>query len=126
VRDDIADIIQIAGLLKLAEPLSGRPDQLLDFMESRVDEQSTRSGAWYPDLTRAAIATIRGDRKVALDWLDRAWDKKWRGGWRENLLGDAVFSQLANEPRYQELVTRFETDMQHQREQAYALLGINQ
>jgi hypothetical protein len=58
-------------------------------------------------------------------WLNSAWDKNWRLGWRETLLNDAVFSQLKNKPGYRELVTRFELDMERQRQLAYQLLEIN-
>ena len=37
---------------------------------------------------------------------------------------DAIFSQLKDEPGYQDLVTRFELDMEQQRELAYKLLEI--
>jgi TolB-like protein len=124
-RDQIWDIIQIAGLLKLAEPMSGRPEQLLDIVAGNVDQQNPRWGAWNPDLTRAAVATIRGEREVAMNWLNSAWDKKWRDGWREQLLDDAIFTQLAGEPGYKELVARFEADMERQREEAYVLMGIS-
>ncbi len=51
-------------------------------------------------------------------------DLRWRVGWRDTLLFDVVFSQLAGEPGYQELVARFEADMERQREEAYQLMGI--
>jgi TolB-like protein len=124
IRDQVWDIIQIAGLLKLAEPMSERPERLLEIVERRVDEQSIRTGAWVPDLSRAAIATVRGNPETALGWLNSAWDKNWRIGWREQLLDDAIMSQLADEPGYQDLVARFETEMERQREEAYVLLGI--
>ncbi|MCJ7814533.1 MAG: hypothetical protein MUP31_00640, partial [Xanthomonadales bacterium] len=124
LQGHIWDIIQIAGLLTLAEPMSGRPEQLLDIIAGSVDQQDPRWGAWNPDLTHAAIATIRGEREVAVNWLNSAWDKKWRDGWREQLLDDAIFTQLAGEPGYQELVARFEADMERQREEAYVLMGI--
>jgi tetratricopeptide (TPR) repeat protein len=123
-QGQIWDVIRIAGLLKLAEPMSGRPEQLLDIIAGSVDQQNPRWGAWNPDLTRAAIATIRGERDVAVNWLNSAWDKKWRNGWREQLLDDVILTQLAGEPGYQELVARFESDMERQREEAYVLMGI--
>jgi hypothetical protein len=76
------------------------------------------------DLDRAGIATVRGDFDSALQWLNSAWDKHWRAGWRSTLLDDVVFSQLKNEPGYQDLVARFEADMEQQRELAYELLDI--
>jgi len=122
--DQIRDIIQIAALLKLAEPLSERPEELLRLVEPRLEEHNPAWGAWNPDVSRAAIATIRGQHEEALDWLNKAWDKKWRVRWRPNLLDNVVLSQLSSEPGYQELVTRFETDMERQRDEAYKLMGI--
>jgi len=126
LQDTISDIIQIAGLLKLAEPLSDRPDQLLNIAEENADQFSPGWGVFSIDLNRGAIAVVRGNNEEALKWLNSAWDKKWRISWREILLDDAIFSQLANEPGYQELVARFEADMERQREEAYDLMGITQ
>jgi Tfp pilus assembly protein PilF len=126
--DDLAihtgDAIRIAALLKLSDPTSERPEQLLNGVESVIGKQPPNRGAWSSDLKHAAVATIRGDNKAALQWLNGAWDKKWRLGWRTILLGDVVFSQLKNEPGYQELAARFEADMERQRSVAYELLEI--
>lgn len=118
------DVIQIAALLKLADPTSERPAQLLEAVEGVTADKPPAWGLWSSDLDRAAIATIRGDYETALQFLNSAWDKKWRFMWRETLIDDAIFSQLKNEPGYKELVTRFELDMEQQRELAYELLGI--
>ena len=120
----IGDIIQIAGLLTLAEPMSERPQELLNLVETLADDQHPSWGLWQPSISRAAIATIRGHHEKAIDWLNKAWDKNWRNGWRAQLINDVVLSQLADEPGYHALVTRFETDMERQREEAYALMGI--
>jgi adenylate cyclase len=120
----VPDILQIAALLKLAEPMSDRPAELLAIAETRVDEQPARWGVFSPELSQAAIATIRGQNEVALEYLNRAWEKGWRIAWRRILVNDVVLSQLASEPDYQDLVTRFESDMERQREEAYALMGI--
>ncbi len=116
------DMVEIAALLKLADPTSDRPEQLLAAAESFSDELPPAWGVWAGDINRAGIATVRGDFDYALQWLNSAWDKQWRLGWRSTLLHDAVFSQLKNEPGYKELVARFEADMDRQRELAYELL----
>jgi len=125
LSDEIFDVIQIAGLLKLAEPMSGRPEQLLKIAEKFADQFSPGWGAWAPELAYASIATIRGDRQGAIGWLNSAWEKNWRVRWRSSLLQGAIISQLADEPGYQELVARFETNMERQREEAYQLMGIS-
>ncbi len=124
LQDTAVDIIQIAGLLKLSEPLSDRPGQLLEIAAKNADNFNPGWGVFNEDLIRASIATVLGNKEDALDWLNSAWDKNWRLGWREVLLDDAILSQLSNEPGYQELVARFETDMERQREEAYVLMGI--
>jgi TolB-like protein/thioredoxin-like negative regulator of GroEL len=123
-ESQLADLIQIAALLKLADPISQRPDQLLEVVEELNGKQPPGRGIWSSDLTTAYIATIRGEREEALQSLNNAWDKKWRLGWRRVLLEDAVITRLRNEPGYQELVARFETDMERQRLLAYELLEI--
>jgi TolB-like protein/Tfp pilus assembly protein PilF len=122
--DKTWEVIQIAGLLKLAEPMSDRPEQLLRIAINHADQNSPGWGKWAPELNHAAIATIQGEQETALDWLNQARDRNWRVGWREVLLEDAIYTQLADEPGYQELVTRFETEMERQREVAYELMGI--
>ena len=118
------DIIQIAALLRLSDPGSEQTGHLLDLVEGTADRFNPRDGLWTPDLTHAAIAAIRGDHETSLARLNSAWDKNWRLEWREQLLENAVFTQLVGEPGYQELVASFESDMEHQREEAYELMGI--
>ena len=118
------DVIQIAGLLKLAEPMSGHSAELLEIAKSHVDESPPGWGIWSTELRQAEIATIEGDKESAVNWLNKAWDKQWRADWRATLLHDAIITQLAGEPGYQELITRFETDMERQREEAYVLMDI--
>ena len=77
-----------------------------------------------PEMIHASIATIRGERQTAINWLNSAFQKNWRIGWRQSLLEDPIISRLADEPGYQELVARFETEMERQREEAYELMGI--
>ena len=118
------EIIQIAALLKLADPTSDRPEKLLEAAESVTDQLPPQWLVFGADLDRAAIATIRGDFDSALQWLNNAWNKHWRIDWRSILLNDVVFSQLKNEPGYKDLVARFEADMEQQRQLAYELLDI--
>jgi len=117
-----AGMIEIAALLKLADPTSERPEQLLTAVENLSDDLPAEWGVWAGDINRAGIATVRGDFDTALQWLNSAWDKQWRLGWRSTLLDDAVFSQLKNEPGYKDLVARFEADMDRQRQLAYELM----
>jgi TolB-like protein/Tfp pilus assembly protein PilF len=124
VAEQLRDMIQIAALLKLADPTSERPSQLLEIVENMNGQQHPRWGVWNSDLINAAIATIRGDNETAFNWLNSAWDKKWRLSWRTILLHDVVFSQLKSEPGYRDLVARFEADMERQRDLAYELLEI--
>ena len=118
------DIIQIAGLLKRAEPLSNQWEDLLSFAEQYADTGAPGWGAWLTNVVFASIDTVRGEKESALNRLDSAWDQHWRVGWRDMLLHDAIFSQLSDEPRYQALVIRFETEMERQREEAYILMEI--
>jgi TolB-like protein len=124
VQEQVADIIQIAALLKLAEPMSDRPEDLLRIAELYVDVHHPAWGVWTSDLSRAGIAIIRGQHEEALALFDKAWDKHWRFAWREILVDNTVSSQLAGQPGYQELIARFETDMERQREETYQLMGI--
>ena len=124
VEGQLGDIIQIAALLKLADATSQRPAQLLEVVEELNGKQHPGWGIWASDLTSAYIATIRGESETALQSLNNAWDKQWRLGWRRILLQDAVITQLRNEPGYQELIARFEADMERQRLLAYELLEI--
>jgi len=118
------DVIQIAALLKLADPTSERSAQLLEVVEGLTADLPPEWGPWTGYQHQAAIATIRGEYETALQWLDRAWDNKWRYMWHETLIEDVVFSQLKNEPGYKNLVARFELDMDQQRQLAHELLGI--
>jgi len=118
------DATQVAGLLKLADPTSERPEQLLKAVEAISGQQHPAWGIWASDIDNAAVATIRGDYETALQYLNNAWDKKFRFMWREALIEDAIFGQLKNEPGFKDLVARFETDLEQQRELAYELLEL--
>ena len=96
----------------------------MEVVEELNGKQPPGWGIWASDLISAAIATIRGEPETALQSLNNAWDKQWRLGWRGVLLEDAVFTQLRNEPGYQELIARFEADMERQRLVAYELLEV--
>ncbi len=124
VSTQVNDILQIAALLKLAEPLSERPAELLEIAEQHADQYPPGAGIWTADITRAAIATIRGQTQTALELLNSAWDKKWRITLPEILLNDVIFTQLAGEPGYQYLLARFDAEMERQRKVAYELMGI--
>jgi len=124
VSTKVGDIVQIAALVKLAEPLSERPAELLAIAEQYADQYPPDAGIWAADITWAAIATIRGQTQTALDRLNSAWDKEWRIGLPGILLNGVIFTQLAAEPGYQDLLARFDTEMERQREEAYELLGI--
>ncbi len=119
-----SDATQVAGLLKLADPTSERPEQLLNAVEAISGQQHPAWGIWASDIDNAAVATIRGDYETALQYLNNAWDKKFRFMWREALIEDAIFGQLENEPGFKDLVARFETDLEQQRELAYELLEL--
>ena len=123
-KNEVLDIIQLAGLLKLAEPMSDRSEQLLLIADQNVSNYSPRYGLWFLELNKASIAVIRGDNDKAIDWLNEAWDKKWRFFWRYDVQSNAVFKPLANEPDFQALISRFESEMDRQRQQAYVLLDI--
>ena len=118
------DAIQVAGLLKLADPTSERPEQLLKAVEAISGQQHPAWGIWASDIDNAAVATIRGDYETALQYLNNAWDKKFRFMWREALIEDAILRQLKNEPGFKDLVARFETDLEQQRELAYELMEL--
>ena len=104
--------------------MSSRPEELLGIVETRIGEEPPGWGVWAADLSKAAVATIRGQNEDALQLLDSAWDKNWRINWRRALLYDVIFSQLAGEPGYRELVERYEEDMERQRVLAYELMEI--
>ncbi len=125
LRFIIGDIVQMAGLLKMAEPLSPRWRELLIIAEGKVDQQSLKWGVWHVELKQAAIATVNDEPEVAMEWLNAAWDKNWRITWRTEMLEDAIFIQLVDQPGFQELITRFELDMERQREEAYVLMDIS-
>jgi len=125
LRNIVGDIVQMAGLLKIAEPLSPHWRELTTMAESLVQQQPLSWGIWAFELTNAAIAIINDEPETAMDLLNAAWDKNWRIGWRRTMQQDAVFLQLADQSGYQELINRFETDMERQREVAYELMDIS-
>jgi TolB-like protein/Tfp pilus assembly protein PilF len=122
----VDDLITMAGLLKLAEPLSGRSEALLQLAEPLLEVYFPGLGPWHADVRKARVATIRGNHDGATQYLSRVWDKKFRTFWRTDLVNDPVISQLNGVPAYQELIARYEREMERQREATYAMLGLEQ
>jgi len=118
------DLIELAALIKLREPLSTQAEELLQLAESRLDNRTPAIGIWERPLNRAAIAAVRGDDEAAIEHLNEAWGMNWRTYWRSTLVNNPVFYPLRNQPGYRELVARFEADMERQRQETYELLGV--
>jgi len=120
------DLAEIVALLSRSDPLSGRSMELLELAIGTFVHIPPEAGLWMGDIAYAAEAVIRGANATALARLDDAWNKHWRRGWRAILLYDPIFMPLRREPGYQQLVARFNADMERQRVVAYELMGITQ
>lgn len=121
---NINDLIYVADLMLRADPLSERPRELLDIAAKYADRTIPSSGIWAGDYRNAQLATINGDDETAIELLNQCYEKGWRTYWRQFLVFDPVLSRLRDKAGYQELVARFETDVEKQRQLAYELMGI--
>jgi non-specific serine/threonine protein kinase/serine/threonine-protein kinase len=54
------------------------------------------------------LAALRGDRKLALDWLGQAVGHGWRGA--DGMAEDSDLKSLRGDPRFEALVARTRED----------------
>lgn len=123
-REYTDDLIYIADLMMRSGLPSERSEQLLALFEANLDAFWPAQGVWQGDYRRAQLATLRGNPDAAVALLERAFERGWRGFWRQHLVYDPVLSRLRDNAAYQRLVARFEEDMERQRAEAHALLGV--
>ena len=74
-------------------------------------------------LEKAKIAAARRNKAAALEHLEQAYEHGLRFRWRSILLSNIAFNSLHDEPEFKQLISRFEENMQRQRELAYQLPG---
>jgi hypothetical protein len=67
-------------------------------------------------MQNAAVASLRGQRDVALDELERGYAAGWRDG--RTLAIDPFFAAIRTEPRFIQLLSRIEADVATMRARA--------
>lgn len=117
-------LLEIAFILKSADITSGKADEILDFVAAKLQAVKSSLLPWITEINLAALENVRGNTDTAITLLNRAFEHNMRANWRLNLQHWFVLESLHDEPEYQDLVARFEEDMERQREQAYELLEI--
>jgi TolB-like protein/Flp pilus assembly protein TadD len=122
--EHLDDLIYAADLLKRAEPLSQRPEQLLALVEPLISDRTGGAFAWLEDFRAAKLATLKGDEERAIRLLNDTFDQGRIMYWRQFTLYDPVISRLRGTPGFDELIARYEAEMDRQRELAYELLGV--
>jgi TolB-like protein/Flp pilus assembly protein TadD len=118
----VDDLIYIADLLMRVDPLSARPAQLLRLVEPLTDDEATTVFLWTGPYRRAQLATLRGNEEAAVELLNESFEKGFRGYWRQFMVYDPVISRLRGRVAYQQLIARYEAEMDRQRELAFELL----
>jgi TolB-like protein/Flp pilus assembly protein TadD len=118
------DLIYIADLLMRADPLSERPAELLRLVEPLTDAEATTTFLWTGPQRRAQLAVLRGNEDSAIALLNECFDKGFIAYWRQFMLYDPIITRLQGRAAYQQLIARYEAEMDRQRELAYELLGV--
>jgi tetratricopeptide (TPR) repeat protein len=120
----IDDLIYVADLLQRADPLSPRSAELIELVRPIVGDRSALPFAWVESLRKAQLAAIAGHVDEAVAQLNRCFEKGQRVYWRQFIVYDPIFSRLKDFVAYQQVVARFEADMERQRELANQLLEV--
>jgi hypothetical protein len=78
---------------------------------SRLNRQSILGGADWPIVfvQNAAIHALRDEVSEALDDLDRGYAAGWRDG--RTLAIDPLLASVRSQPRFQQLISRIESDV---------------
>ena len=82
------------------------------------DERAIASGNDDPQrpMEIAAIHAVRGDSAAALDWLQRGYNAGWKN--YRVITRDPFFASLAQNPRFQQIMTSMRTDTDAMRRRA--------
>jgi len=72
----------------------------------------------------AQLAALQGEEQRAIELLNEVYDRGFRVYWRQFILYDPVISRLQGRVAFQQLVARFEEDMERQLEVANELLEV--
>ena len=120
------DLLDIALLLQIQDPASERAAELINIAEQQAQLIDDQFIPWLRALDRATIAAARRNKAGAIEHLEQAYDRGLRFRWRNLLMSNIAFNSLHDEPEFKQLVSRFEEDMQRQREQAYQIPGVLQ
>jgi len=118
------DLFTTAKLMMIQDPKSEQAEEMLKAAEAKW---ALRDEAWFPwshALNRASVEVVRGNKDKAIEHLFDAFGKNHRLNWRRALTSGIWYRELQDEPEFKRLITMYEADMDHQREEAYELLGI--
>jgi hypothetical protein len=124
LRRTYNDLLDIALLLQIQDPTSVRAAELINIAEQQAQLLDDQFIPWLRALDRAIIAAARRNKAVAIEHLEQAYDRGLRFRWRNLLMSNIAFNSLHDEPEFKQLISRFEEDMQRQREQAYQIPGV--
>ena len=98
--------------LAMGQPERGLP--YLDEVQQQLDRYQRQGNVWHAlHFHRARLLALRGDREGALTSLATAVDAGCRRGWRLRL--DPAFAELRQEPRFNAVLARIETEIVRQR-----------
>jgi hypothetical protein len=123
--DHLADIVHVAALMQAADPLNSRAGALLEFAGAHADEIHPAWGQVVIPLQHALVRALTGDRKGALEALERYASHGVTGYWRQDLLEEPAFHGLQEDPGFEAIVSRMEAAVEQQRVEARALLGVS-
>lgn len=123
--DVIDDLLLVARLMKSANPLAQRPEELLAVVEAHVGEYHPALGRDVVPYRRAALGAMRGDADTAVAQLREARDLGLLSYWRPLIVDDPVFMPLASDPGFRAFIGEYEQIAEAQRERALALLEVS-
>jgi TolB-like protein len=115
------DLVEIAFILNSSNLASDQADSILAGAQSVIDSAHPDIAHWYADINLAALESTRGNRQAAIKHLNDAYESGLRLRWRYFVQHWFVLEPLRDMPEYQQLVARFEADMEQQKEEAYRL-----
>ncbi len=124
LRRRYSDLLDIALLLQIQDPASEKATELINIAEQQAQLMDDRFLPWVRALDRAKIAAARGNKAVAMEQLEQAYERGLRFRWRNILMSNIALNSLHDEPEFKQLISRLEEDMQLQREQAYQIPGV--
>ena len=122
--DNEFEALHRAALLLKQNPVSAEAGEILASVTQLIDEWDFDSDPNFTRAAKATVATLQGNSDEAMELLLAIFENGgMRREWRLRFKDSFLWTNLHNQPGYQQLLSMLEDEAETQRENAYKLLA---